>query len=180
MSDPIAALMEEHRVIEKALSILEKIVEIVNSGSDPDKNDLLKLLEFFSVFADKCHHGKEEDRLFPLMEARGIPREGGPIGVMLLEHEEGRSYVRAMRRVVEGGLSDKQSLVDNALRYVNLLREHIYKEDNILYPMGKRVFTAEDIERLEREFEEVEEKLGRGVHEKYVAIIDDLYRKYVK
>ncbi len=54
------------------------------------------------MFADQCHHGKEEDLLFPAMEAAGIPRESGPIGVMLEEHNIGRQYVRGMAEAVSG------------------------------------------------------------------------------
>jgi hemerythrin-like domain-containing protein len=87
-------------------------------------------LKFFQIFADKCHHGKEENSLFPLLEVRGVPREGGPIEVMLYEHQLGRSYVKAMREsleVFDKILDAKTKFISNSLNYVALLRNHIYR-----------------------------------------------------
>ena len=91
-------LSDEHRVIERVLGVLEQLTRL------PVSDSLMrwqKALEFFRHFADECHHFKEEKVLFPAMEAHGIPNEGGPIGMMLAEHEEGRAHVRSMSAVVE-------------------------------------------------------------------------------
>ena len=69
---------------------------------------LANLQEFFRLFADQCHHGKEEELLFPLLEQKGIPRTGGPIGVTLHEHEEGRALVRQMGDAVEATKSEPE------------------------------------------------------------------------
>ncbi|MGQ9493468.1 MAG: hemerythrin domain-containing protein [Anaerolineae bacterium] len=89
-------LMEEHRAIETVLNILENVCQRLETGKAVDAEHLEHILEFIRIFADRCHHGKEEDLLFPAMEKAGIPREGGPIGVMLIEHVQGRNYVRGM------------------------------------------------------------------------------------
>jgi hemerythrin-like domain-containing protein len=82
----IESLMNEHRVIEHGLVLLERIINGLNSGERIPADIIRILIRFFREFADKYHHGKEEDSLFPLLESRGIPRIGGPIGVMLIEH----------------------------------------------------------------------------------------------
>src|SRR5512137_1052010 len=97
---PTEQLKEEHREIELMLKILEKACKKLESGEKVSPEHLEKIVEFIRVFVDKCHHAKEEDQLFPAMEEAGIPKQGGPIGVMLLEHDMGRESVREMSEVL--------------------------------------------------------------------------------
>jgi hemerythrin-like domain-containing protein len=169
-------LSDEHRVIERVLAILQKLT------TRPLENSLdhwRKTLDFFSRFADQCHHFKEEQVLFPAMEERGIPREGGPIGMMLMEHEEGRSYVRAMLGTIplveRKNQAAKEILVDKAKAYLQLLREHIQKEDDVLFRIADEVISVDEQKVLLRSFEEHEAKeMGEGVHEKYLRIVEEL------
>ena len=117
-------LKEEHKAIKLTLSILSNVSQKLESGKKVDQEDLDSILDFIKTFADKCHHGKEEDLLFVAMENVGIPRDRGPIGVMLKEHEMGRSYVRNMSEAVDkykaGELSYSSQFVENAKRYIEL------------------------------------------------------------
>ena len=168
-------LSDEHRVIEHALAVLEKLT------TRPVENPLAcwkKALDFFSHFADQCHHFKEEQVLFPAMEERGIPRDGGPIGMMLMEHEEGRGLVRLMLAAI--ALMEtknevaKEILVDKAKAYVRLLKEHIQKENEILFKIADDVIPADEQKALLRSFEEHEAKeIGEGVHEKYLKLVEE-------
>ena len=92
---PSGRLKDEHEGILLMLQILDKISGKMKKQEKMDLTHLEEIVDFFRTFADKCHHGKEEDLLFPEMEKAGISRERGPIGVMLAEHVQGRSYVRA-------------------------------------------------------------------------------------
>lgn len=171
-------LKHEHRIIEKVLGAVEKLAN--TQGAIPVEQ-WEKALDFIRNFADKCHHLKEEGLLFPALEEHGIPREGGPIGVMLMEHEEGRGYVRAMAEALSAVKQQPEAarprLVGNARAYVRLLREHIPKEDDILFNMADDVLTPEEQKELLREFEEHEAReLEPGVHEKYLAIALELER----
>lgn len=87
---PTEQLKDEHSGIKSMLDILAKVCDRLESGERVDQRHLDKILEFLNVFVDKSHHAKEEDILFPAMERAGIPREGGPIGVMFAEHRLGR------------------------------------------------------------------------------------------
>lgn len=170
------ALRHDHRIIEKVLAVLEALTKSTGEISAPTWE---KALDFIRNFADKCHHLKEEKLLFPAMEERGIAREGGPIGMMLAEHEEGRGYVRAMVAALEDGKKDaagtKGMLMQNARSYLRLLHEHIHKEDDILFQMADDVINPEDQKELLREFEEHEAKeIGSGVHERYLKIAQEL------
>ena len=77
------------------LNILEQVCQELETVGSLNKEHFDGILEFLRVFVDKCHHGKEEDLLFPALIAGGVPKEG-PIAVMLHEHEMGRRYVKAM------------------------------------------------------------------------------------
>jgi hemerythrin-like domain-containing protein len=165
--------MDEHRVIEQVLSCLEKLADRCEAGEDLDGTSALEALEFFRNFADRCHHGKEEGHLFPLLEARGFRRQGGPTGVMLYEHEEGRGLVAAMARAIERDAP--REFARHARAYVGLLREHIRKEDHCLFPMATEILSGADAESLEQRFEHVEyTEMGDGTHERYLQLANDL------
>lgn len=163
-------LTAEHRIIETVLKALEKLAR---AGETSSLGDWSKAIDFLRNFADKCHHLKEENLLFPALEERGIPREGGPIGMMLAEHTEGRGYVRAMAAALES--NSRQILCREATAYIRLLREHIMKEDEVLFQMADSVLSAEDQHRLLRDFSEHEEReIGPDFHAKYLQIARDL------
>ena len=174
-------LRSEHRGIERMLRVLEVAADRVEGGQSVPGAVFTRVVEFIRGFADGCHHAKEERTLFPLLEERGIPRQG-PIGVMLREHEEGRRYVRAMAAAIEGyergDPAARRALVENARGYTTLLRLHIMKEDNVLFPMSDRALSEEEQRGLVERFEEIErEEVGEGVHEKYHEMIDELERE---
>ncbi|MFQ5980769.1 MAG: hemerythrin domain-containing protein, partial [Candidatus Heimdallarchaeota archaeon] len=149
-----------------------------NQSVDP--NHLDQMIDFIRIFADKCHHGKEEDLLFVAMEKVGIPRDGGPIGVMLSEHTIGRNFVKGMAEATEQLNGQKAKFVENARGYVQLLREHIMKEDNILYPMANQRFTDENQKELLKQFADVEKTvIGEGKHEEYYKLLEHLKSVYL-
>ena len=175
----IDELKQEHRVIERMLAILEAAAVRVDSGQDLPTEFFPKAVDFIRKFADSCHHGKEEDNLFPSMEKRGVPKETGPIAVMLAEHEQGRAFVKGMdeagQRFITGDKKALKVASDNARGYAKLLRQHIDKEDNILFRMAEQVLTDADHQGLLSKFEEVErERIGPGKHEKYLKLVEVL------
>ncbi len=172
---PTAILSDEHRIIERVLGAVEKLAKGSVGPLDPWK----KALDFIRRFADQCHHIKEEKVLFPAMEAHGIPNEDGPIGMMLMEHEEARSYVRAMLAAItlieSNNEAGKTSLISSAQAYCRLLREHIQKEDEILFRMADEAIPAEEQKKLSAAFAQHEaEEMGAGVHDKYLKIAAEL------
>jgi hemerythrin-like domain-containing protein len=178
-------LREEHKAIKVALGILGRVSSKLESKEKVDQEDLGRILEFIKIFVDTCHHGKEEDLLFVAMENAGIPRARGPIGVMLKEHEMGRSYVRNMREAVgkykTGELSYSSRFVDNAKKYAKLLNAHIGKEDNILYPMVDMELPEETHHELIEKFEELErDRIGIGKHEELHELLHRLKDKYLE
>jgi hemerythrin-like domain-containing protein len=169
-----ALLSDEHRVIERVLAVMERLARRPLAES---VDGWKKALDFIRGFADGCHHFKEEKVLFPALEEHGIPVEGGPVGMMLLEHDEGRGYVRSMAAALAdpGAEGAQQMLIENANSYLRLLREHIQKEDDILFRMADEAISAVEQKDLRRAFEEHEaNEMGAGVHEKYLKIVEEL------
>lgn len=169
-------LKHEHRLIEKVLSVLEKFAADPETGSFQAWD---KVLEFIREFADRCHHLKEEKIFFPALEGHGVSVAGGPLGVMLEEHKLGRAYVKEMREALERwkkGEADAQAVLsENARAYLRLLKDHIQKEDEVLFVMADEVFTDEEQKKLVRQFEAHEqEEIGPGVHEKYLEVVQEL------
>jgi len=181
---PTEILKKEHKVIKVVLDILDAIVSDIAAQKPVNLQHLEKIVDFIQTFADKCHHGKEQDLLFPAMEESGIPRDGGPIGVMLEEHNIGRNYVSQLAKAIvnykDGNKKSLNDIAENASGYVSLLRQHIDKEDNILYGMADMHLNKSTEKKLIEEFEKVEEKMGKGIHEKYHRLVEQLKKKYLK
>src|SRR5512135_730494 len=91
-------LSEEHKVIIRVLTALEKAASRLEAGEAVEPGFFIESADFIKGFADGCHHKKEEGVLFPAMIEAGLPREAGPVAVMLAEHEEGRRLTRGMRQ----------------------------------------------------------------------------------
>jgi hemerythrin-like domain-containing protein len=181
---PTDELKNEHQAIKLMLKIMAKVCDRLDTHQNVEATHLDRIVEFIQVFADKCHHAKEEDLLFPAMIAAGVPKEGGPIGVMLIEHAKGREFVRNVKNNIAGFKSDEagasELLSENARGYVSLLGPHIDKEDFILYPMADRVIPAALQKQLLKDFEKVEEEIvGHGKHEEFHELLERLQALYL-
>lgn len=180
---PTEALKNEHGYIKEILLILDKIIGEASLRRTVPLKDLTKILSFIMVFVDKCHHGKEETILFPAMEEAGIPYHGGPIGVMLAEHEEGRRYVRAMSEAAQeyerGSPNALEKLAENARNYVSLLEQHIWKEDNVLFNLADEYIPSEIQLELVRKFKEFEVKEIGEEHENQLKALEKLREIYL-
>ena len=172
-------LMEEHRVIERVITSLEEATRRMEQGDSVRPDFFVEASQFIKGFADGCHHKKEEGVLFKAMIASGMPSEGGPVSMMLVEHEQGRAYTRGMREAAQawqaGDQSARERVIWNARGYATLLREHIAKEDGVLFPIANQIISLPEQDKVADGFEHVEhEETGEGVHEKYLALANRL------
>jgi len=138
----IELLMQEHRMIEKEIDAMVDWAASIRLGpSSEEAHELGRFISFLRDFVDGRHHAKEQDILFATMIRHGFPREQGPIAVMLHEHDLGRSHVATLASLgaQPAPWSDEvRQQLDRAVRaYAALLREHIQKEDRILYPLAE-------------------------------------------
>jgi hemerythrin-like domain-containing protein len=180
--EAIDVLMQEHRIIERVLDALETAAGHLERSHAVPPTFFLEAADFIAGFADGCHHGKEEGVLFGAMIESGVPSGNGVIDMMLDEHEQGRALTRALRdaarRLQSGDAQARAQVVSNVRRYVALLRDHIAKEDEMLFPMaGEMLSPARQADLLEG-FERVErEETGAGAHEKFHALAAKLERE---
>jgi len=176
-------LMNEHRVIEQVLDCLDAISDSAMGLERLDCVDANKVIDFLFEFADGCHHAKEERVLFPALEAIGFSASQGPTAIMRMEHEHGRSLLAQMREAVleaEAGLPNGPTVFAYAAgRYLELLRMHIRKEDNCLFPAADEALSGTAQRTLTEQCEYVEEhEVGENKHEYYLGIANDLADKY--
>jgi hemerythrin-like domain-containing protein len=176
---PTEILKEEHRLILDVLNSLEEAADRLDSGGDVSPDFFLDAAEFVAEFADRCHHRKEEDILFVAMTARDMPRDSGPVAVMLHEHEEGRRFTAGFRSAAEqmksGDAASRADVVRNVFDYVILLREHIHKEDYVLFPMADQIIPVAAMQELSESFQRVvTEDEKKGVPGKYRALAKKL------
>ena len=179
MSRPIDDLMHEHEAILFALQILEDFEQRAAAGAPVDSADVNAFLGFLREFADRCHHGKEEGILFPALVSAGVAQEGGPVGVMLYEHDQGRHWIAEMAASLLGPRFDAARFAPAARRYRELLQAHIQKENEVLFPMAERLLAPEQLDQIFERFEAHEEEvIGAGRHEQLHALLKGLRAKY--
>ncbi len=180
---PSGTLRQEHQIILRVLGVLERLVIRFQEDGSFESDSLERCVEFFRLFADACHHAKEENLLFPVLESRGIPREGGPIGVMLYEHEVARQLTRQMGEALEsfraGEADATDTFCEHARQYLQLLRQHIFKEDNVLFTMGDQVMNPADQTSLCAQFGEVGcRAFGGKTREQLEALAGELEQQW--
>jgi len=177
---PAEQLKEEHEGISLMLRILEKVCAKMEAKEKVDLGHLERISQFFKIFVDQCHHGKEEDLLFPAI----IPMEQKLIGLLLGEHSQGRSYVRAMGQELTR-MKKLEGLTwvgyaANAQKYIAIMTQHIQKEDNVLFPMFDRLLGKKKQMELVEGFEDLErKKIGEGIHEEFHKLLDELKEIYL-
>lgn len=177
-SGPIGMLMREHEIILKTISAMEHAGDAMKRGARIDAELLREAVRFMQNFADRLHHSKEEDLLFPAFENKGVPEEGGPVGVMKTEHEQARAIVASFEAAVEAYAEQGEAAsgpVCAAIKDIaGLYPDHIWKEDNVLYPMAVELFSAEEMNSLERQFEDVDAAADQAEHSKFLNFADRL------
>lgn len=173
--DITAVLVNEHVLIKRMLALLERNAPRTAEGSYTDYRFYLDGVDFIRTYADRFHHAKEEDILFAALIANGMPREHSPVAAMLMEHDQGRAFVRGMEEAARAALAGQPGqeglIAENALAYAGLLREHIAKEDEILYPLAERIIPAEARDGILAGYARAGENAPAGFEERYTALV---------
>jgi hemerythrin-like domain-containing protein len=167
-SDPLRALIEEHRVLEMVLGALTLEIQSVQDQPFPIES-FKQTVDFLTNFTDHWHLIKEEERLFPLLWEKGVPLENGPLGKMMAEHETSRRQLARIRThftAVQQDLDALPLLLAEVTAYIRLMRQHMRKEEQSVYNVARTLLDRKDNARLAREFEEVErEQIVHAFHE---------------
>jgi len=164
------------------LLLTDVMQKMAKSGAS-NINHFKSVVNIIRNYADGLHHKKEEDLLFPLFEQRTSDGHCAPVGVMLMEHEQGREYVKGMLESIEeyegGNESALQHIHHNMLGYADLLQNHISKENNVLFRMADDALTEDDQNLLVSKFNTVESTAPDGGKiEDFIAAIDELAKAY--
>jgi uncharacterized protein len=168
-------LSEDHTTIEKVFAAVEKKLA---EPSGPNPAFIADAVEFLVGYVEGCHNKKEETHLFPLCEERGIPTDGGPLAVMLAEHEQQKKLITGIeesgKAFAGGDGSALASFTKTFREYATLCKDHYWKENDILYPMAARVMSADDEQAVAEGIAAVEASLGADTHERYYALAEQL------
>lgn len=158
-------LKKEHEAILHVLKLTEKMKFSTGQIRDSISDTYRDVAEFFSIFGDKCHHGKEENFLFPAMVELGIVGEGGPVGALLAEHKSARELTRRMRECAK---SDDDAGFEAAVEnYSKLMRRHIERENTVFFAMADFLIDEAEQQQMFLDFEKFErDVMGEGVHER--------------
>jgi len=173
-----ASLRRDHDLIEKVIKSMETTVQLLESGKQIPESILMPVIDFTKNFTDVCHHSKEENSLFPALEKAGLPRNMGPIAVMLMDHERSREIAKRMeqstKKYLESG--DSAELVSDMNEYVQHVTEHLWKENNRLFMMAEARLQYVS-EKVDRELNEIEtsklEEIGND-RKHYENLADEL------
>ncbi len=172
----ITILMNDHSIIEKALVILERQLQ----KKKKNWSTIQTLIDILWDYGEMCHNMKEEKIYFPLLLQRGMP-EQGPVAVMLQEHQSERTYLEKFKSFLsrtDKTLDEINDFISEFQDYANLTKDHIWKENDILYPMGRRFIQPEDVPYLVNEFKRLErESLGEGAYTRYKTLVDAMEKE---
>lgn len=168
-------LMKDHETTERVFAAAEQSFA---APEGPSVDMVAKLHEYLRDYVDQCHNQKEERHLFPLLEARGVPRSGGPLAVMLEEHERARALLAQFSPLADAVAGGDRGRIEELRRvflaYSDLLKNHFWKENDILYPMGLRVFSAQDGAAVVQGIEAVEAAVGPDTRARYYRLADEI------
>jgi len=176
------SLKKDHDLIEKVLRAMWATIPLLQSGKKIPEPIISQVIDFTKNFTDVCHHGKEENALFPELEKKGMPKESGPIAVMLMEHQITRKLATRMdessKTYIKTG--ETTQLITDMQEYINHVVQHIWKENNRLFEMAEMAL-RNDVERINQELATVEaQKLKeiRKTRESYEQLASELEKQF--
>ena len=177
-------LEREHRTIEKILRVIGVLADELAEDRDIDSDVLPDICQFLRIYGHQCHHGKEESYLFPMLENHGVPKEGCPLGALRHEHERSRALTQDLAQAsVEYAANPnagRSALSEVFSKLMLFYPAHIWKEEYLLFPLVRKVLSAEDDERLLKEFTSVESDIYSHAHESYEQLATQLEDRVVK
>jgi len=175
-----ASLRRDHDLIEKVIKAMESTIQLLNDGKQIPESILLPVIDFSKNFTDVCHHSKEENSLFPALEQAGMPRNMGPIAMMLIDHERSREIGKEMENSAKDYISSGNStkLISDMQQYVEHITEHLWKENNKLFMMAEArlQYVAKKVDKELNDIEELKLKETGKTREHYEQLAETLIR----
>ena len=179
-TDVTKVMVNEHQLILRMIALVEQNTALLEQGKFRNWQFYLDAVDFIRNYADRFHHAKEEDVLFVELIANGMPEKQSPIEAMHMEHDQGRAHVRAMEEAAQKALAGETGqgaiITEHAKGYAALLRGHIDKEDNILYPLAERILPEEVRERMLAAYAVAEAKTPQ-LEQRYRELVEEYERQ---
>jgi len=172
---PIGPLMWEHRLIEKMLSAMMRHIDRMEQTQTVNPLIIDTAVDFIRTYADRTHHGKEEEILFRDLAKKDLTPDLKKIMQELLdEHVWGRkttaAIVAAKEKYLAGDREHLAGIINLARQLVNFYPKHIEKEDRHFFYPCQEYFDKDEQTRMLAEFREFDRKM---IHEKYNKICDE-------
>jgi len=168
-------LIDDHQTTER---VFDAVSQAFTGTGGPSMRILMKFRDYVTEYVDGCHNKKEENHVFPMAEQRGIPRHGGPLAVMLAEHEASQELLDKLKTLIDRYVGGEKGAIDllsaTFEEYVSLLKNHFWKETDILYPMVRRAIDDDDAAALLKGIEQTEAHVGPDTRAKYYALAEEI------
>ncbi len=176
---PIGPLMIEHRLIERMIKLMKNELQKIKQAGIADVAFIEKALDFIKTYADKCHHGKEEDILFRGLSKKNLsPEHRKTMDELIQEHVYGRNVAKALAAAGEnyrqGNHDALRDISDGIGKLVEFYPKHIEKEDKHFFLPVMDYFSKDEQAGMLNEFWEFDRKL---IHEKYKAIVAEIEKQ---
>jgi hemerythrin-like domain-containing protein len=169
-------LMIEHRLIERMIGVVKNAVDQITSAGKVDPAFVDTAVDFVRTYADRTHHGKEEDILFRKLDKKNLSADDRKImNELIEEHVFGRNTTKALvdanHRYRNGDASALADIAAKLKTLVEFYPKHIEKEDKVFFPASRAYLTAEEEQAMLDEFREFDRKM---IHEKYKTVVEAL------
>jgi hemerythrin-like domain-containing protein len=175
---PTESLRKDHTLIEKMINALQTISSLLNNGKQIPESILNQAIDFSINFTNTCHHGKEEESLFPILENKGMAREGGPIARMLYEHQITKNLAESIIKSTKNYIShgDYKELVKDIDSYVQHVSLHLSKENQRLFAMADIILKDQENQVNNNLIEVEQEKFDKigSSREHYEKLINNI------
>ncbi len=173
---PRGYLMIEHRLIEKVLSLISKAVDQMDEKGTVDQYFVQSVVDFIRTYADRTHHGKEEDILFQQLKTRTLnPCDKAMMDELIEEHKNARLVVSELIQseagFMDGDRAQIRVIKEKLTFLMNLYPNHIAKEDHSFFPNTERYFTADELAKMLDDFHAFDRNM---IHEKYTMLYESL------
>jgi hemerythrin-like domain-containing protein len=168
MSDFIDELKRDHLVIQQVVAGMSAVAELIDSGKQVDASVLADLVQFLRVFADQCHHEKEDQYLFPLLATKANVSTRRELESLEREHRSAKQLVAQLAKVAVAYVHNpavvRYRVIDLLQQLVELYPAHIWKEDFLVFPLAQQNLSITEQQDLQEKFEDVEREVGEDVH----------------
>lgn len=169
-------MVDEHKLILRMITLVEYNTALLEEGKFRNWQFYLDAVDFIRNYADRFHHAKEEEVLFMELIKNGMPEKQSPIEAMQMEHDQGRAHVRAMEEAAQkalgGEIGQAAIIAEHAKGYAELLRGHIEKENDILYPLAERILPEDVRDGMLAAYETAEARTP-GLEKKYKELVEE-------